>query len=140
MLQSKLFTRTERFAPKDEEALNAQLLSRAGYVDKLMAGVYSYLPLGLRVLRKVEQIDREEMNAVGGQEVLMPMLHPKAIWETTGSYSVATLRSFSHMSTSSAFPACKITLGASTTISPFEGDWKKTNGAFVPLFIPTLRL
>ena len=86
MKQSELFTKTERYAPKDEEVLNAQLLARAGYVDKLMAGVYSYLPLGLRVLRKIEQIVREEMDAIGGQEVLMPMLHPKAIWETTGGW------------------------------------------------------
>jgi prolyl-tRNA synthetase len=86
MRQSKLFSKTERFAPKDEEALNAQLLVRAGYVDKLMAGVYSYLPLGLRTLRKIENIVREEMDAVGGTEVLMPMLHPKTIWETTGGW------------------------------------------------------
>lgn len=86
MRQSKLFSKTERFAPKDEEALNAQLLVRAGFVDKLMAGVYSYLPLGLRTLRKIENIVREEMDKVGGTEVLMPMLHPKTIWETTGGW------------------------------------------------------
>lgn len=86
MRQSKLFTHTERHAPKDELTLNAQLLVRAGFVDKLMAGVYSYLPLGLKVLRKIEQIVREEMDAIGGQEVLMPMLHPKEIWERTGQW------------------------------------------------------
>src|SRR3990167_6318664 len=86
MRQSQLFVRTERFAPKDEETVNAQLLTRAGYVKKLMAGVYSYLPLGLRVLRKIEQVVREEMNAIGGQEILMPMLHPKEIWEKTGQW------------------------------------------------------
>ncbi len=86
MLQSKLFAKTLREAPKDEEAINAQFLARAGFVEKLMAGVYSYLPLGLLVLRKIENIVREEMNKVGGQEVLMPMLHPKAIWETTGGW------------------------------------------------------
>lgn len=86
MLQSKLFTKTLREAPKDEETANAQLLVRAGYVDKLMAGVYSYLPLGLRVLRKVEQIVREEMNAIGGQEILMPVLHPKQNWQKTGGW------------------------------------------------------
>src|SRR3989338_4251212 len=84
MLQSQLFTKTHKTVPKDEQTKNAQLLARAGYVDKLMAGVYSYLPLGLRVLRKIEQIVREEMDAIGGQEVLMPMLHPKAIWQKTG--------------------------------------------------------
>src|SRR3989344_2174990 len=86
MLQSKLFTRTERFAPKDEETVNAQLLARAGFVEKLMAGVYNYLPLGLRVLRKIEQVVREEMNIIGGQEVLMAMMHPKENWEKTGGW------------------------------------------------------
>ncbi len=85
MLQSRVFT-TTRDVPKDEEAKNAQLLVRAGYVSKLMAGVYSYLPLGLRVLRNVEQIVREEMNALGAEEILMPTLHPKAPWETTGAW------------------------------------------------------
>ncbi|HEY4525563.1 MAG TPA: aminoacyl--tRNA ligase-related protein [Candidatus Paceibacterota bacterium] len=86
MLQSRLFTKTERFAPKDEETVNAQLLARAGFVEKLMAGVYNYLPLGLRVLRKIEQVVREEMNIIGGQEVLMAMMHPKENWEKTGGW------------------------------------------------------
>jgi prolyl-tRNA synthetase len=86
MRQSKLFTKTLREAPRDEEAVNAQFLARAGFVDKLMAGVYSYLPLGLRVLNNIEHIVREEMDAIGGQEILMPMLHPKAIWEATGGW------------------------------------------------------
>ncbi|RJQ29322.1 hypothetical protein C4571_01690 [Candidatus Parcubacteria bacterium] len=86
MRQSELFTRVERNAPKDEATVNAQLLHRAGFVDKLMSGVYSYLPLGLQVLRNIEQIVREEMNAIGGQEVLMPVLHPKSIWEKSGGW------------------------------------------------------
>lgn len=86
MRQSKLFVKTQRFSPKDEETVNAKLLTRAGYVEKLMAGVYNYLPLGLRVLRKIEQVVREEMNAIGGQEILMAMLHPKEIWEKTGQW------------------------------------------------------
>lgn len=86
MRQSKLFTKIAREFPKDEETINAKLLTQAGFVDKLAAGIYSYLPLGLRVLRKIENIVREEINAVGGEEVLMPMLHPKAIWETTGGW------------------------------------------------------
>lgn len=86
MLQSQLFTKTKKTAPKDEQTVNAQLLVRAGYVDKLMAGVYSYLPLGLRVLRRIENIVREEMNAIGGQEILMPILHPKSIWEQSGGW------------------------------------------------------
>lgn len=86
MRQSELFTKTQRFAPKDEETVNARFLVRAGYVEKLMAGVYNYLPLGLKVLRKIEQIVREEMDAIGGQEILMAMLHPKEIWEKTGQW------------------------------------------------------
>lgn len=86
MLQSHLFTKTAKTAPKDEKTTNAQVLVRAGYVDKLMAGVYSYLPLGLRVLRNIERIVREEMNKVGGQEILMPTLHPKSIWQQTGGW------------------------------------------------------
>ncbi len=86
MRQSELFTTVEHNPPKDETTLNAQLLARAGFVSKLMSGVYSYLPLGLKTLRKIENIVREEMDAVGGQEVLMPMLHPKHNWVTTGGW------------------------------------------------------
>lgn len=86
MKQSELFTRIERNAPKDEATKNAELLVRAGFVSKLMAGTYSYMPLGLRTLRKIEDVVREEMDAVGGQEVLMPVLHPKSIWATTGGW------------------------------------------------------
>lgn len=87
MKQSKLFTKTRKEAPKDEVSVNAQLLIRAGFVDKLMAGVYTFLPLGLRVINKIENIIREEMNAIGGREVLMPTLHPKENWEKTGRWS-----------------------------------------------------
>jgi prolyl-tRNA synthetase len=86
MRQSQLFTKTERNAPKDEATINAQLLARAGFVSKLMAGVYSYLPLGLKTLNKIENIVREEMDAVGGQEISMPIIHPKSIWATTGGW------------------------------------------------------
>lgn len=86
MKQSQLFTRTQKEAPKDETTVNAQLLVRAGFVDKLMAGSYSYLPLGLRVLNKISQIVREEMEAIGGQEILMPTLHPAENWKQTGGW------------------------------------------------------
>lgn len=86
MRQSKLFVKTQKNAPKDEVSLNAQLLIRAGFVDKLMAGVYTYLPLGLRVIKKIENIIREEMNAIGGQEILMPTLQPKENWQKTGRW------------------------------------------------------
>ncbi len=86
MKYSKLFAKTLRQPPKEADTINHKLLTQAGFVEQLMAGVYSYLPLGLRVLRKIEQIVREEMDAVGGQEVLMPILHPKHIWERTGGW------------------------------------------------------
>lgn len=68
-------------------SLNAQLLSRGGFADKLMAGVYSILPLGQRVMKKIENIIREEMNAIGGQELYLPTLQPKENWEKTGRWS-----------------------------------------------------
>ena len=83
MKRSELFTKTTKTVPADEAALNAKLLIRAGYVHKEMAGVYAYLPLGLRVLEKIKAIIREEMNAIGGQELLMTNLQPKAVWEIT---------------------------------------------------------
>lgn len=87
MLQSKLFAKTRKEAPKDEVSINAKLLIRAGFIDKLMAGNYTYLPLGLRVLKKIENIVREEMVAAGGQELLMPSLHPKENWAQTGRWN-----------------------------------------------------
>lgn len=87
MRQSQLFTKTFRESPKDEPSINAQLLVRAGYVDKLAAGIYSYLPLGLKVLDSIKGIVREEMRGVGGQEILMPALHPKEPWATTGRWT-----------------------------------------------------
>jgi prolyl-tRNA synthetase len=87
MRQSQLFTKTRKEVPADEVAKNAQLLIRAGYVHKVMAGVYAYTPLGLRVLENIKQIVREEMNAVGGQELIMTSLQPPDIWEGTGRWS-----------------------------------------------------
>lgn len=86
MRQSGLFTRTRREAPKDEVAKNAQLLIRGGFVHKEMAGAYSYLPLGLRTLTKIENIIREEMDALGGQELRMATLHPSEPWKQTGGW------------------------------------------------------
>jgi prolyl-tRNA synthetase len=86
MRQSEFFVKTLKEAPKDAETINHQLLVRAGFVRQLMAGVYTYLPLGLKTLNKISQIIREEMNAIGGREILMPMLHPAAIWKQTGGW------------------------------------------------------
>jgi prolyl-tRNA synthetase len=84
MRQSKLFVKTLREDPKDEVSANARLLVRAGFIDKLMAGVYTYLPMGFRVLKKIENIIREEMDEIGGKEVLMPALHPLENYVKTG--------------------------------------------------------
>lgn len=89
MRQSQLFTRTRREAPKDEEAKNAQLLIRAGFVHKEMAGVYTFLPLGLRVLNNLVQIIREEMNAIGGTEMALTALQDRELWEKTDRWDDA---------------------------------------------------
>lgn len=86
MLQTHLFTKTRRESPKDEVSINADLLIRGGFIHKEMAGAYSLLPLGLRVIEKINTIIREEMNAVGGQEVLLTALQDKEIWEKTGRW------------------------------------------------------
>jgi prolyl-tRNA synthetase len=87
MRQSHLFTKTRKEAPKDEVSKNAELLIRAGYIHKEMAGVYSYLPLGLRVLNNIANIVREEINVIGGQEALLTVLQDKNNWEKTGRWS-----------------------------------------------------
>jgi len=87
MLQSQLFTKTKKEAPKDEKSINAKLLLRAGFIYKEMAGAYSYLPLGLRVLRKIENIIREEMENIEGQEILMTVFQPKKLWQETDRWS-----------------------------------------------------
>jgi prolyl-tRNA synthetase len=86
MRQTHLFTRIARDLPKDETSFNAQILMRAGFIDKLGAGIYTFLPLGLRVLNKINRIVRQEMVRIGGQEILMPALHPKENWEATGRW------------------------------------------------------
>jgi prolyl-tRNA synthetase len=91
MRLSQLFTKTSKTVPANETARNAQLLIQAGYIHKEMAGVYAYLPLGKRVLDNIAQIVREEMNAVGGQEVQMTTLQPKDIWEKTDRWDDAKI-------------------------------------------------
>ncbi len=86
MKMSQLAFRPEKTPPKDAETVNHKLLVQAGFVRQLMAGVYTYLPFGLLTLRKIEQVIREEMNAIGGEEVLMPLLHPAEIWKTSGGW------------------------------------------------------
>lgn len=81
MRQSKLFTKTRKEVPSDEVAKNAQLLIQAGFIYKNMAGAYTFLPLGLRVIAKINAIIREEMNEIGGQEIHMPALQDPALWK-----------------------------------------------------------
>lgn len=89
MRQSQLFPKTRKEAPKDAVSTNHQLLVRAGYIDQLMSGSFTLLPLGLRVVTKINQIIREEINKVGGLELAMPLLHPKEIWSETGRWDKA---------------------------------------------------
>jgi len=86
MRQSQLFTKTKKEAPTDEVSKNAELLIRAGFIHKEMAGVYSYLPLGLRVLNKIENIIREEMNGIGGIEMRTSVLQNKEVWEKSNRW------------------------------------------------------
>jgi prolyl-tRNA synthetase len=88
MKQSHLFTKTRKEVPAGEEARNAQLLIRAGYIHKEMAGVYSYLPLGLRTLNNIVQVVREEMDAIGGQEMAMSALQDKELWSRTDRWDL----------------------------------------------------
>ncbi len=83
MRASHLFTKTQKQVPADETAKNAQLLIQAGFIHKEMAGVYAYLPLGLRVIERIKAIVREEMDAIGGQELIMTALQRKELWQTT---------------------------------------------------------
>ena len=83
MRQSQLFTKTSKDFPKDEISLNAQLLIKAGFICKEMAGAYNYLPLGLRVMDKINNIIREEMNAIGGQELFLTVLQNPELWKKT---------------------------------------------------------
>ena len=91
MKSSQLFTKTRKEIPADETSKNAQLLIKAGYIHKEMAGVYAYLPLGIMVLENIKQIVREEMNAVGGQELFMTTLQPRDLWEKTNRWDDAVV-------------------------------------------------
>jgi prolyl-tRNA synthetase len=81
---SKLFTKTSKFVTDEDKARSHELLMQSGYINQEMAGTYSLLPLGINVLRKIENIIREEMNAIGSQEILMPTIQPQSNWEKTG--------------------------------------------------------
>jgi len=86
MRQSKLFTRTRKESPTDEVSKNAEFLIRGGFIHKEMAGVYSYLPLGLRVLKRIENIIRDEMDQIGGMEMRTAVLQNKEVWEKSNRW------------------------------------------------------
>jgi len=86
MRQSELIYKTYKEEPADEESRNAKLLIRAGFIEKVSAGIYNFLPLGLKVINKIENIIREELNKIGCQEILLTNLHPKEYWEKTGRW------------------------------------------------------
>jgi len=87
MLQSKLFTKTKKQAPKGAETISHKYLTRGGFINQLAAGIYTYLPLGWRVHSKIENIIRQEMNQIGSQELLMPTLIPKSLWQETNRWT-----------------------------------------------------
>lgn len=97
MRLSQLFTRTSKESHADAASVNADLLTRAGFIHKTMAGTYSFLPLGLRVLRAIERIVREEMDRIGGQEVLLSALSPRESWEKTGRWDTAVFDALFHL-------------------------------------------
>ena len=83
MLQSQLFSKTQKTAPKEAEVISHKLLLRGDFIDQLASGIYSFLPLGWRAHQKIENIIREEINRIGGQEVFLPTLQPKELWQKT---------------------------------------------------------
>src|SRR5947209_15459572 len=91
MRMSRLFSQTLREAPSDVEVASHRLLLRAGFIRQLAAGIFSYLPLARRSMTKIENIMRDEINAIGGQEITMPVVHPADIWKQTGRwYSIGS--------------------------------------------------
>ena len=88
MRMSKLFVQTLRDFPADAEVMSHKLLVRAGYIRRLSSGIYNYLPLMWRTLRKVETIVREEMDRAGAQELLMPFVQPEELWQESGRWDV----------------------------------------------------
>ena len=86
MYYSKILIPTLKESPADAEVISHKLMVRAGMIRQMAAGIYSILPLGLRVLKKVEQIIREEMNQIGGQEVFLPSIQPSELWKESGRW------------------------------------------------------
>ncbi len=96
MKASQFFISTLKEAPADAEVVSHQLMMRAGMIKRLGAGIYSYMPMGLRVIRKVEAIMREEMNRAGAVELLMPVVQPAELWQETGRFQDDGPRAAAH--------------------------------------------
>jgi prolyl-tRNA synthetase/ADP-ribose pyrophosphatase YjhB (NUDIX family) len=125
MKLSQNFTKTIRQAPADETAKNAQLLIRAGYVHKTMAGVYSYLPLGLRMINKIENIVRKNLNAIGAQEILMNSLHPKEWWLKANRWdNVDILFKLNSQTKTEYALACSHEEQVTPIVQQFVNSWK----------------
>ena len=86
MKVSQFFISTLKEAPADAEVVSHKLMLRAGFIKRLSAGIYTYMPIGLRVIRKVETIIREEMSRAGAVELLMPLVQPAELWQETGRF------------------------------------------------------
>ncbi|MDQ0898387.1 prolyl-tRNA synthetase [Paenibacillus sp. V4I7] len=93
MRQQRLLNPTLRDVPGEAEAASHRLMLRAGLIRQLSSGIYSYLPLGLKALQNIQQIVREEMDAAGAQEMLMPALHPSELWKASGRWAGRSERS-----------------------------------------------
>ena len=125
MKLSQNFTKTIREPPSDETSKNAQLLIRAGYIHKTMAGVYSYLPLGLRMINKIENIVRQNLNAIGGQEILMNSLHPKEWWLKANRWdSVDILFKLNSQTKTEYALACSHEEQVTPIVQQFVNSWK----------------
>ncbi len=124
MRQSQLFTKTSKDIPADEVSKNAQLLVRAGFVDKTMAGVYTFLPLGLRVLNKIEDIVRQEMNNIGAQEILMNSLQPKKLWTDTNRWDIDILFKLKSQTNNEYALACSHEEQVTPLVKKMVTSWK----------------
>ncbi len=125
MKLSQNFTKTIRDAPSDETSKNAQLLIRAGYIHKTMAGVYSYLPLGLRMINKIENIVRKHLNGIGGQEILMNSLHPKEWWLKANRWdNVDILFKLNSQTKTEYALACSHEEQVTPIVQQFVNSWK----------------
>ena len=120
MKYSKLFSKTLKTAPSNADTVNHRLLVQAGFVRQVMAGVYTYTPLGLRVLNKISNIIRQEMNEIGGQEVLMPLLHPSAIWKQTGGWDKIDVLFKVHSRTGKDYALAQ---SNEETVTPLVKEW-----------------